>query len=121
MALTTNTSQITAIANDYAYDEVFARPLAGFLQPGDMVVGISTSGNSANVLKALHLARERDAVTVGFTGASGGRMKDVCDYCLCVPSKDVARIQEGHETCAHIVCAHVERALFGQHATVSQG
>jgi D-sedoheptulose 7-phosphate isomerase len=112
VALSTNTSQITAIANDYGYDEVFARPLAGMGRPGDMAVGISTSGRSANVVKALEAGRATGLVTVGFTGPSGGTMAACCDYLVSIPSADVARIQEGHELCGHVVCAIVERLLF---------
>ncbi len=112
-ALSTNTSQLTALANDFGYDEVFARPLSGMARPGDLAVGISTSGRSANVLKALALAHEKGLVTVGFTGPGGESMAAHCDYLLRIPSEDVARIQEGHELCAHLLCALVERALFG--------
>ncbi len=113
-ALTTNTSQLTAIANDYGYDEVFAHPLAGLAQPGDVVVGISTSGKSRNVLRGFEVARQRGAITVGFTGDSGGDMPAYCDYLIQIPSKDVARIQEGHALCGHLVCAVVEHLLFGE-------
>ena len=105
---------LTKLANDYGYDEVFARPLSGILQSGDMVVGISTSGRSPNVVRGLEAARERGAVTVGFTGASGGDMTDPCEYLIRIPSNDVARIQEGHGLCGHLVCAAVERMLFGK-------
>lgn len=113
-ALTTNSSQITALANDFGYNEVFARPLAGIATPADLAVGISTSGRSANVLRGLEVAREQGAVTVGFTGASGGDMAACCDYLICILSDDVARIQEGHALCGHLVCAVVERLLFGE-------
>lgn len=114
VALTTNASQLTAVANDYGFDEVFARPLLGVARPGDMAVGISTSGRSPNVVKALAVARERGVVTVGFTGAGGGAMADCCDYLVRIPATDVARIQEGHALCGHVICAVVEEALFGQ-------
>lgn len=113
-ALTTNTSQLTALANDYGYDAVFARPLAGMIQPGDMAVGISTSGTSANILRGLEAARERSAATVGFTGGDGGAMPERCDVLITIPADDVARIQEGHVLCGHLVCAAVERLLFGE-------
>lgn len=113
VALTTNSSQLTAIANDYGFEHVFARPLASLTGPQDMVVGISTSGRSANVVRGLAAARERGAATIGFTGASGGAIADHCDYLICIPSTDVARIQEGHVLCAHLICAAVERLLFG--------
>lgn len=112
IALNTNSSQVTAIANDYSYDEIFSRPLSGLIEKGDAVVAISTSGNSKNVVLALELARQRQVTTVGFTGGSGGLMRSLCDSCICIPAKDVARIQEAHELCAHIICAFVERELF---------
>lgn len=112
IALMTNASQMTAFANDYGYDQVFARALSGMSHPGDMAVGISTSGRSANVLRALQVARERGLVTIGFTGAHGDEMTPLCDAVVQIPSHDVARIQEGHELCAHLICAAVERALF---------
>ena len=111
-ALTTNTSQITSIANDYSYDEVFSRPLSGTLVDGDSLVAISTSGNSGSIVRALETAKGKQVNTVGFTGKTGGRMKSLCDYCICIPTSDVARIQEGHELCAHIICGLVERELF---------
>lgn len=113
-ALTVNTSEMTAIGNDFGYDLTFARPLAAMAQPGDMAVGISTSGNSTNVVRAMEVAREHGVGTVGFTGQSGGKMKPLCDYCICIPAVDTARIQEAHELCGHVVCGLVERILFGQ-------
>jgi D-sedoheptulose 7-phosphate isomerase len=113
IALTTNSSQITAIGNDFGYEWVFARPLAGLLSPRDMVVGISTSGSSQNVIRAFEVARSLGAVTVGFTGARGSALSTWCDYLVVIPSRDVARIQEGHELCGHLICAIVERELFG--------
>lgn len=113
VALTANTSQITAIANDYGYDQIFSRPLSGIGKPGDMAVGISTSGRSANVVRALQTAREIGMITVGFTGASGADMAPHCDHLFQIPSGDVARIQEGHELCGHLLCGAVEQLLFG--------
>lgn len=113
IALSTNASQVTAIANDFGYDQVFAMPLSGMARAGDMAVGISTSGRSANVLRALETARTLGVVTAGFTGRDGGPMAEHCDYLVRIPSDDVARIQEGHELCGHVICAVVERALFG--------
>ena len=113
IALSTNLSQATAIANDYSYDEIFSRPLSGLVEQGDAVVAISTSGNSKNVVLALELARRKKVTTIGFTGTTGGRMKPLCDTCVRIQSNDVARIQEGHELCGHIICALVERELFG--------
>lgn len=113
VALTTNTSGLTAIANDYGYDEVFARPLGGIARAGDVAVGISTSGRSRNVLRALDVARARGLTTVGFTGGEGGAMAKHCDHLFGIPATDVARIQEGHALCGHLLCALVERLLFG--------
>jgi len=113
ISLTVNTSELTAIGNDFGYELTFARPLSALARAGDMAVGISTSGNSANVVRALEVARAQGVITVGFTGESGGRMKPLCDYCVCVPSTNVARIQEAHELCGHGVCGVVERILFG--------
>ncbi|NNF57903.1 MAG: SIS domain-containing protein [Rhodothermaceae bacterium] len=112
-ALTANSSQVTAIGNDYGYAEIFARPLAGIVQPGDVTVGLSTSGNSENVVRGLEVAREHGALTVGFTGEGGGQMAAVCDALIAMPSTDTPRIQEGHALCGHLLCALVERALFG--------
>lgn len=111
-ALTTNPSQVTAIGNDYGFEEVFARPLRGMARPGDLAVGISTSGRSANVLRGLEEARARGAGTLGFTGGEGGPMATLCDHLVLIPSSDVARVQEGHELAAHLVFAVVERTLF---------
>jgi D-sedoheptulose 7-phosphate isomerase len=112
LALTVNGSALTAIANDYGYDEVFARQLRGLGAAGDVVVGISTSGGSANVIAALRAARSAGMVTVGFTGGDGGLMRAVCDHCLVVPSGDTPRIQEGHILLGHVLCELVESTLF---------
>lgn len=113
IALTTDTSVLTCIGNDAAFEEVFARQVEALAVPGDIVVGISTSGLSANVLRALQSARVRGAATVGFTG-TGGRlaMGDLCDLCLAVPSTDTPRIQEAHEFLWHALGSAVEDALF---------
>jgi D-sedoheptulose 7-phosphate isomerase len=116
LALSANTSQVTALANDFGYDQIFAMPLAALARPGDMAIGLSTSGRSPNVLNALALAKEKGLVTVGFTGASGKEMAAYCAYLVQIPSSDVARIQEGHELCGHLLCAVVERTLFGEAA-----
>lgn len=113
-ALTVNTSSITAIANDYSYDDIFSRQLEGLARPGDIAVGISTSGNSANVVKALEVARRTEVVTIGFTGRGGGRMRPLCDHWLEIDSSEAPRIQEGHILAGHIVCELTERELFGQ-------
>jgi D-sedoheptulose 7-phosphate isomerase len=112
IALTTNTSSLTAIANDYGYDVVFARQVRGLVTPGDVVIGISTSGRSPNVLLAIEEAKQHGAVTIAFTG-EGGKLKEMADYVLSVPSSDTPRIQEAHITAGHIICYLVEEALFG--------
>jgi D-sedoheptulose 7-phosphate isomerase len=112
IALTTDTSILTAISNDYGYERVFARQVEALGRPGDMVIGISTSGLSASVITAMRAARDGGMATVGFTGASGGMLVDNVDLCLCVPSHNTARIQEVHITVAHVVCEIVERTLF---------
>lgn len=111
-ALTTNASQVTAIANDYGFDAVFARALEALGSSRDMAVGISTSGRSENVVRGLERAHEIGMVTLGFTGREGGAVAGHCDYVVSIPSDDVARIQEGHELCAHVICSTVERLLF---------
>ncbi len=112
IALTTDTSILTAIGNDYGYERVFARQVEALGQPGDVVVGISTSGTSASVLAAMRAARERGLTAIGLAGATGGLLIDHVDVCLCVPSQNTARIQEVHITVAHVVCEIVERSLF---------
>lgn len=112
IALTTNTSSLTAIANDFGYDEVFARQLRGLLNKGDVVIGISTSGNSPNVIKAIEEANENGAVTVALTG-QGGKLKKIAEYALSIPSTNTPRIQEAHIVAGHIICYLVETALFG--------
>jgi D-sedoheptulose 7-phosphate isomerase len=111
LALTVNASAVTAIANDYGYEEVFARQVRALGAAGDVACGISTSGNSANVIRGLEAAREVGMRTVGLAGADGGRMRAVCDECLCFPSKSTPRIQEGHILMAHVICEIVEDEL----------
>jgi D-sedoheptulose 7-phosphate isomerase len=111
-ALHCNTSYLTAVANDYSYNEIYARLIRGIAHPGDVLVGLSTSGNSANIVKAFETAREMNVVTVGFTGESGGKMKTLSDYLFNVPSTDTPRIQEAHILLGHIVCELVEREYF---------
>lgn len=113
IALTTNTSSLTAIANDYGYELVFAKQLQGLVTKGDIVIGISTSGNSPNVLMGVEEAKRCGAITIAFTGQRGKLMK-LADYVLCVPSTDTPRIQEAHITAGHIICYLVEEALFGE-------
>jgi len=113
IALTVNTSSLTAIGNDYSFAQVFAKQLEALGEAGDVAIGISTSGNSENVLEALRVAKTKGLITIGFTGEEGGKLKDVVDYCLHIPSNDTPRIQEGHITVGHIICEIVERELFG--------
>ena len=112
LALTVNTSDLTAIANDYGYDLVFARQLEAQARPGDVAVAITTSGNSANVLKAAAAARRRKVAVIGLTGAGGGRLQALCDVCVRVPATDTARIQEAHAAVIHAWCAAIETGLF---------
>lgn len=111
-ALHVNTSYLTAVANDYSYEEVFARLVRAKGKKGDVLVAISTSGNSPNILKAIEEANKLGMVTVGFTGESGGKMKPVCQYLLNVPSMDTPRIQEMQMLLGHIICEMVESAIF---------
>jgi D-sedoheptulose 7-phosphate isomerase len=111
VALTTDTSVLTAIGNDYGFDHVFERQVRGLARPGDVFIAISTSGRSRNVLAALHAARETDVTTVGFTGSEPRDMAALCDYCLCAPSAETAIIQQIHIVAGHIVCGLVERSL----------
>ena len=110
ISLTENMASVTAIGNDYAYERIFARQLEGLAQPGDVAVGLSTSGNSPNVLAALQAAKSLGVATIGLTGASGGAMRAVCDVCIMVPSTETARIQESHLTIGHILCGLVDEA-----------
>jgi D-sedoheptulose 7-phosphate isomerase len=111
-ALHCNTSYMTAVANDYSYDVVYARLIDGIGSRGDVLVGLSTSGNSGNIVKAFEAAREKGIVTVGMTGTSGGVMKGLSDHLLNVPSTDTPRIQEAHILLGHIVCQLVEERFF---------
>jgi len=111
-ALHCNTSYLTAVANDYSFDEIYARLIRGIAQPGDVLVGLSTSGNSGNIVKAFEAARQKKVITVGFTGDSGGKMKPLSDYLLNIPSSDTPRIQESHILLGHIICELVEREYF---------
>ncbi len=111
-ALHVNTSYTTAVANDYSYDEIYARLVKAMGRKGDVLIGLSTSGNSGNVVKALQVANEIGMVTVGFTGETGGKMKDLCKYLVNIPSKDTPRIQECHMILGHTICELVEMELF---------
>lgn len=111
-ALHVNTSYLTAVANDYSYEEVYARLVKAMGNSGDILVGLSTSGNSPNVVNALRQARDQGMLTVGFTGMGGGKMKDLCDFLFAIPSTDTPRIQECHMLLGHSVCELVELNLF---------
>lgn len=111
-ALHVNTSYITAVANDYSYDVIYSRLTKAMGRKGDVLIGLSTSGNSVNVIKALEVANELGMVTVAFTGETGGKMKDAAKYLVNIPSKDTPRIQECHMILGHTICELVEIALF---------
>ena len=111
LALTTNTSSLTAIGNDFGYEEVFARQLRGLVAKGDVVIGLSTSGASPNVIRAIEEAKRHGAVTVAFTGAKG-KLKKIARHVLSIPSTDTPRIQEAHMVAGHIICGLVEQSLF---------
>ncbi len=111
-ALHCNTSYLTAVANDYSFDVVYSRMVKGMGKPGDVLIGLSTSGNSVNIIKAMEQATTIGMITVCFTGETGGKLKDHCTYLINVPSKDTPRIQESHIMIGHIVCELVERELF---------
>lgn len=111
LALHGNTSSLTAIGNDYGYDEVFAREVGAHGRPGDVLLAISTSGNSRNVLRAIEAARDKRMAVVGLTGSDGGKMRDLCDVCVCVPSSSTPRIQECHILVGHTICELLEQIL----------
>jgi D-sedoheptulose 7-phosphate isomerase len=113
IALTTNTSSLTAIGNDFGYEEVFARQLRGLVAKGDVVIGLSTSGASPNVIRAIEEANRQGAITVAFTGAKG-KLKESAQHVLSIPSTDTPRIQEAHMLAGHIICGLVEKSLFGR-------
>lgn len=111
-ALHCNTSYLTAVANDYGYDLIYARMIDGACHPGDVLIGISTSGNSKNILNAFRKAKQLGVTTVAMTGATGGAMREDADFLLNVPSEDTPRIQEAHIMLGHIICGIVEATLF---------
>jgi len=111
-ALHCNTSYLTAVGNDYGYDVIYSRIIDGIGEPGDILVGLSTSGNSPNIVKAFETAKEKGMITIGFTGLTGGAMKSVSDHLINIPSTDTPRIQESHITIGHIVCQLVEEKIF---------
>lgn len=113
-ALHCNTSYLTAVANDYSFDLIYARLIDGIGDRGDVLVGLSTSGNSANIVKAFEVSREKGIITVGFTGLSGGIMKNLSNYLINIPSTDTPRIQESHIMIGHIICQLVEENYFSK-------
>lgn len=113
LALTTDSSNLTAIGNDYGYDKVFSRQLEGMAQEGDLFIGISTSGNSQNVINAFESAKERGVTTVALVGRDGGKMAEMADYAIIIPSNATPRIQESHILIGHILCDIIEKELFG--------
>ena len=116
ISLTENMASVTAIGNDYAFEQIFARQLEGLAQLGDVAVGLSTSGNSPNVLEGLRKARSLKLTTIGLTGGAGGKIPGLCDVCICIPSSVTARIQELHLTIGHILCELAEDALAAERA-----
>ena len=111
-ALHCNTSYLTAVGNDYGFDEIYSRLIDGIGEKGDVLVGLSTSGNSPNILKALKTAKKKEMITIGFTGKSGGEMRTLCDHLINIPSTDTPRIQESHIMVGHIICQLVEEKYF---------
>jgi len=120
LALSVNNSCVTAIGNDYGFDQVFSRQLEAFARPGDVAIGISTSGNSPNVLHAMLAARKMGLQTVGLTGLTGGNLKGAVDHCICVPSSETPRIQECHILIGHILSELVEREIFHEEESASR-
>jgi D-sedoheptulose 7-phosphate isomerase len=112
IALTTDTSIITAIGNDYGYDYVFARQVEALGRKGDVLFAISTSGNSKNIVRAIHAARDSGIGVIGFTGQTGGAMAELCDICLNMPTTETPKVQEGHEFLGHLICGLIEREMF---------
>jgi len=111
LALHGNSSALTAIGNDYGFEEVYARELSAHARPGDVLLAISTSGGSANILRAIEAARLRNVAVIGLTGETGGKMRPLCDICICVPSRSTPRIQEMHVTIAHTICEILEERI----------
>jgi len=111
-ALHCNTSYLTAVANDYGYDVVYSRMIDGIGQEGDILIGLSTSGNSGNIIKAFETAKQKGIITIAFTGLSGGQMKSLSDHLINIPSTDTPRIQESHIMIGHIICQLVEEKYF---------
>jgi D-sedoheptulose 7-phosphate isomerase len=120
LALSVNTSCVTAIGNDYGFDLVFSRQIEALARSGDMAIGISTSGNSSNVLHGLSAARKFGLCTVALTGCAGDKLKNVADYCICAPSKETPRIQECHILIGHIISELVEETIFHEQSRISR-
>jgi len=114
IALTTDTSNLLAISNDYGFGHVFSRQIEAHVRPGDVVWALSTSGDSPNVIEAVHVARAAEARIIGFTGQTGGKLKPLCDYCLCVKHTASDRIQEIHQVAYHLICEFVEQHFAGK-------
>ena len=113
-ALHCNTSYLTAVANDYSYDVIYSRLIKGIGNEGDVLVGLSTSGNSTNIVNAFEMAKEKKMITIGLTGSTGGKLKDLSDFLINIPSDDTPRIQESHITVGHIICQLVEEIYFAE-------
>jgi D-sedoheptulose 7-phosphate isomerase len=120
LALSVNSSAVTAIGNDYGFDLVFSRQIEALGRPGDVAIGISTSGNSPNIIRGCSVARKIGMHTAGFTGCTGGKLKEAVDYCVCVPSNETPRIQECHILVGHIIAGLVESAIFHEQSCVSR-
>ena len=114
IALTTDTSVLTSIGNDYGYEQIFSRQVQALGDKGDMFLGISTSGNSRNVIEAFRACGQKEIIRVGLTGETGGEIAALCDYCIKVPSNETPRIQESHIMIGHILCSIIEEAMFGK-------
>ena len=120
LALSVNTSCVTAIGNDYGFDRVFSRQIEALAHPGDVAIGISTSGTSPNVVAALSLSRKKGLHTIAFTGCTGGQLSGIVDYCICVPSSDTPRVQECHILIGHIISQIAEQTIFHEQSSVSR-
>lgn len=109
VAMTTDSSILTAVANDYGYDQIFVRQVEALVRPGDVLVGLTTSGNSPNVVLAMQKAKQMGAITIGLSGGNGGKLAECCDTCLIIPSNNTARIQEAHILVGHIICEMIDK------------
>jgi D-sedoheptulose 7-phosphate isomerase len=120
LALSVNSSCVTAIGNDFGFDQVFSRQIEALGAPGDVAIGITTSGNSPNVIRAMVAARKIGLQTIGFTGSTGGKLKEAVDHCICVPSDETPRIQECHILVGHVLSQLVEETLFHEQSCLSR-